>query len=349
MNKKFVGWRSTLEKLNDLIFTQRCQRVALFGLGGIGKTQSAIEFVHQAKESCAEFSIFWVSAQSVEAFRQSYIDIAVECGVAVNPKTEDPRQAVKWYLRFDISGKWLMIVDNADDRDLLHGSGTSQQGMLDFLPETQKGLILFTNRSEEEGRALADLNVVQIDNMGRQEGQTLLENAMGTSKLKETPATNTELLEELTFLPLAIAHAGAFLSISKMPIQDYISLIKKTEKDKVSMLSRKNPDSQGINKGKKDAVMTTWQISFDHIRQHHEHAAVTLLFMSRIEPKAIPLGLLPLNGPESLLMQSVTTLCSYAFLTTREDRLHYYDMHELFHLSSKQWKDMDDHQVNTAY
>lgn len=170
----------------------------------------------------------------------------------------------------------------------------------------------------------------------------LLANTMGTSKPKETSATITELLE-LAFLPLAIAHAGAFLSISKMQIQDHNGLLKKTEQDKIDMLSRKNPDK--INKGQEDAVMTTWQISFDHILRNNIHAAETLLFISHIEPKAIPIKALPLNGTEAQLLLSVTTLCSYAFLTLRENHVRVYDMHELVRLATRNWKRMDDWQV----
>lgn len=182
-----------------------------------------------------------------------------------------------------------------------------------------------------------------FEEMDLHEGQILLANAMGISKPKEPSATITELLEELPFLPLAIAHAGAFLSISKMPVQDYIGILKKTEQDKIDMLSRRNPDK--INKGQKDAVMTTWQISFDYIRRNNIHAAETLLFISRIEPKAIPIEALPLNGTESQLLISVTTLCSYAFLTLRENHVRVYNMHELVRLATRKWKGMDDWQV----
>lgn len=74
------------------------------------------------KNSYPEYSTFWVSALSAEAFRQSYNNITIECDTAVDPKIEDLWYGMKRYLHSEILGKWSMIVDNADDKDLLHGS-----------------------------------------------------------------------------------------------------------------------------------------------------------------------------------------------------------------------------------
>lgn len=115
VNKKFVGRR-------ELFFNQNCPKIALFGLGWISKTQLAIEFAYQVKNSYPEYSTFWVSALSAEAFRQSYNNITIECDTAVDPKIEDLWYGMKRYLHSEILGKWSMIVDNADDKDLLHGS-----------------------------------------------------------------------------------------------------------------------------------------------------------------------------------------------------------------------------------
>lgn len=161
-NKNFVDRRSTLEKLEKLFFNQNCQKIALFGLGGIGKTQLAIEFVCRVKKSHPEYSIFWESALSAEAFRQSYNDIAIECDIAFDPKIEDLRYGVKRYLHSEISGKWFMIVENADDKDLLHGSEASDEGILDYIPEKEEGLVLLTTRNAEEGQALAKTDIVQL-------------------------------------------------------------------------------------------------------------------------------------------------------------------------------------------
>ncbi|KAK3933489.1 hypothetical protein QBC46DRAFT_219842, partial [Diplogelasinospora grovesii] len=69
-NKRFIGRNETLVTLRDMLF-----RVALVGLGGVGKTQVALELAFWTKENKADCSVFWFPALSEAAFEQAYTDI----------------------------------------------------------------------------------------------------------------------------------------------------------------------------------------------------------------------------------------------------------------------------------
>src|ERR1700753_3971922 len=120
-NRQFVGRSAELDKLKqNLLVDKNCQAMAISGLGGIGKTQVALEFAYYVKEHCPELSIFWVQALSMETFEQGCMRIAEALGIRLRQENkEDVRKIVRQRLCEKNAGKWLLIVDNADDRDLL--------------------------------------------------------------------------------------------------------------------------------------------------------------------------------------------------------------------------------------
>lgn len=121
-NQKFTGRDLPLATLKQKLFVQRdCQRIALVGLGGIGKTQVALEFAHWAKDNQLEYSILWIPALSTESFSQACEEIVRELAIAKAIRDEDPRESVRRYLSSARTGKWLLIIDNADDMEMLYG------------------------------------------------------------------------------------------------------------------------------------------------------------------------------------------------------------------------------------
>lgn len=119
-NENFVGRKRLLRKLENLLFTPGSpRRAALFGFGGIGKTQIAIQYAHWVHQTLGDVSVFWVNATTVERFRQSYAAIAKECQI---PRHDDPKKdvlgLVKDWLEREHDGRWLMVIDNADDTEL---------------------------------------------------------------------------------------------------------------------------------------------------------------------------------------------------------------------------------------
>jgi MoxR-like ATPase len=115
-NKRFVGRFETLLTLRDMLFVQESQRVALVGLGGVGKTQVALELAFWTKENRADWSVFWVPALSEATFEQAYTEIARELKIQRNDD-QDVKESVRQYLSSEAAGRWLLVIDNADDAE----------------------------------------------------------------------------------------------------------------------------------------------------------------------------------------------------------------------------------------
>ena len=97
--------------------------MALVGLGGVGKTQIALRFVYQIKENRPDFSVFWVPVLSGETAERAYVEIAKKLGLQRSSEDDDVKDLVCQYLSSEKAGKWLLIVDNADDEELVRIGG----------------------------------------------------------------------------------------------------------------------------------------------------------------------------------------------------------------------------------
>ncbi|KAI9706228.1 MAG: hypothetical protein M1812_008242, partial [Candelaria pacifica] len=335
-NRRFIGRTKKLKELEEkLIVSNDCQKLALVGLGGVGKTQVALELAYTVKERWPEYSIFWVPALSAESFEKAYDDIAIRCSIALNPKEEDPKESVRRYLNSSSAGKWLLVVDNSDEEEVLFGTSGVLRGVIDYLPESESGLILFTTRHRGIAVSLVGNQIVEIQEMDCKEAESFLTESLTRKELLYNPTVITDLLNELTHLPLAIAQAAAYLNAMQISIQDYLSLLKNTEQDMVGLLSREFRDDTRY-KNSRNSVAATWLISFNQIRRSDSVAADILSFVSCIENKAIPQSILPSIEPKEQMVHAIGTLRAYAFVT-RPGNGDMYEMHRLVHLATKVW------------
>ena len=340
-NRRFTGRTEKLKELEErLIIRKDYQKLAVVGLGGVGKTQVALELAYTVKERWPTYSIYWVPAISAETFEQAYREIATQCSIALNPTEEDPKESVRRYLNSGLAGKWLLIVDNADDQEILFGASGEVGGVTSYLPESENGLTLFTTRHREIAVSLAGSEIIEIPEMDYQEAESFLTRSLTQKDLLDDRAAATELLNELAFLPLAIAQAAAYLNAIQISIREYLSLLRSTEQDTVSLLSREFRDNTRYSSSR-NAVAATWLISFDQIRRSDSLAADLLSFISCIENKAVPRSILPTVEPEERMVHAIGTLRAYAFVTKRGDT-DIYDMHRLVHLATKVWLDKQD-------
>ncbi|KAH8707490.1 hypothetical protein GQ44DRAFT_817509 [Phaeosphaeriaceae sp. PMI808] len=198
-NRYFVGRRDGLDMLKQkLMVSQECQKMTVVGLGGTGKTQVALQFVYTVKETWSEFSVFWVPALSVESFEQTCADIARELHVPrVAGGEEDVKELVRQHLSSARAGRWLLVVDNADDPDILFGTAESND-IVDYLVESEKGVtdvVVLLTRGD----------VLELQAMNPQDAADFLEKSLVRKDLLRDKAATKELPDELTCLPLAIA------------------------------------------------------------------------------------------------------------------------------------------------
>ncbi|EED19716.1 kinesin, putative [Talaromyces stipitatus ATCC 10500] len=142
----FVGREEIILSIIDAVQERNWQtskRVALVGLGGVGKSQIAIEYTYRVRDSAPNTWIFWVHASNTTRFEQGYREVAA---VAKSPGRDDPKcdvlELVKKWLSDETNGNWLMILDNADDVDLFFNTLGDNMPLVDYLPYVSHGSIL---------------------------------------------------------------------------------------------------------------------------------------------------------------------------------------------------------------
>ncbi|RYP56402.1 hypothetical protein DL770_010832 [Monosporascus sp. CRB-9-2] len=237
-NENFVGREPILQQLLERIPPSAnrddCQRTAVEGLGGVGKTQVALEAAYRVRDQHPACSVFWVPAVDSISFEKAYREIGKALGVqGLDDDKADVKSLVKAALSCDSAGNWLLIVDNADDLKLLF----TNVALADHLPFSRKGSILFTTRNHEAAVRL-DIweHIITLKEMNNAEATKLLQTG-----LKENQTNNTEstarLLEFLANLPLAIKQASAYMAKTGISTTKYLNYCQSSNKTMAELLT----------------------------------------------------------------------------------------------------------------
>lgn len=265
-------------------------RVALFGLGGVGKSQLAIEFAHRMAEA-HNIWVFWIYAGTQERVEEGFRTIAdtVKLAGRMQPKADIPLLVQNW-LTNEGNGRWLIILDSADDREVLYHvyENHNQRALATYLPESRNGSIVVTTRSRDLAYKLTGnyKNIIEIGPMAHKDALTLLEKKLGQEHYNASGAE--DLVHVLDYIPLAISQAAAYIQArARASIEQYLADFQSSEQKKVELLER---DAGGMRRDRvaSSAVLATWQLSFDYIRSYQRSAANLLSFMSLFDCQGIP-------------------------------------------------------------
>jgi tetratricopeptide (TPR) repeat protein len=346
-NKEFVGRQSQLDRLITILHTEDttedCQRAALVGLGGVGKTQIALEIAFQIQKLSPEYSLFWVRASDRTSFETAYRQIGQQLKIpGLDDDKADVKELVRAALSLERSGKWIMIVDNADDFELLYtraDASTESRALHEYLPCSPLGAILFTTRDREAATKYAGPNVIVIEEMDDGESRVLLKTSLQNKRLVEDEDGTTKLLKLLVNLPLAIMQAAAYLNAKGATIAEYLRIYEESSDSVIKLLSKDFEDRRRYP-GLKNPVATTWLISFEQIRLRDPLAADYMAFISCINDQDIPGDLLP-PAPRLQKAEAIGTLKAFGFIKKRL-RGESYDMHRLVHIAMQSWLSLND-------
>ncbi|KAK8097365.1 kinesin light chain [Apiospora sp. TS-2023a] len=331
-NENFVGREDILsqllERLPPSAKPDACQRAVIEGLGGIGKTQVAIEAAYRVHQAHAGCSIFWVPAVDMTMFENAYREIGRALEVkGIEDDRADVKALVKAALGRDEVGPWLLIIDNADDMALF----TNGQ-LLSYLPFSRQGSILFTTRNHQAAVRLDTRDDIRLRELDEAEARELLHQRLQERQIGDLEHT-TKLLDYLTYLPLAIRQASAYMaSNADVTVLKYLNYCKSSDQQMTKMLS-KAFDDQYRDRDRDGAihnpVATTWLVSFQQVLRDAPVAAGYLQSIAYFAEKDIPVSLLSAGEDEMERDESISTLRAYAFILDRgtPDR---FDVHRLY-------------------
>jgi len=282
-NPFFTGREEVLRCLHDPFTTGTPTAVTqmISGLGGIGKTQTAVEYAHRYQSEYR--AVLWVRADSQQSIISSFVEIAHVLKLPEHDAKEQEQivQAVKWWLR--TYPNWLLIVDNADDLEAIDN----------FLP-SGSGHLLITTRAHATGRTA---HAVALETMDLDEGTLLLlrraklvsptESLAMVPERERTDAEN--ITQELGGLPLALDQAGAYIEETGCRLSDYL---ERYHRHPTFMLKRRGAFVVDYP----DSVATTWVPSFEKVQQANAAAAELLRLCAFLAPDVIPEDLIVAGG-----------------------------------------------------
>ena len=278
-NKNFTGRDEILSSLREgrsssvtAVLPQGLQGTvlphALQGMGGVGKTQVAIEYAYRYR---TEYDlVWWIPADQPPLVRSSLAALAPQLGLppATASGIEGAAASVLDALRKGLPyRRWLLIFDNADQPEELN----------EIIPRGP-GDVLITSRNP---RWQSVVNTVSVDVFSREESIEFLGKRV-PSGLDRGDADR--LAAELGDLPLALEQAGALQAETGMPVEEYLRLL--AEQVSAIMAEGKSPDYPL-------SMTAAWKLSVSTLEQQLQEAVVLLRCCAFFGPEPIPRDILP--------------------------------------------------------
>lgn len=276
-NPFFTGREVVLQRLHEALHHDHSallsQSYALSGLGGIGKTQTAIEYAYRY---AADYSaIFWLSVETSESLLSSFVSLADLLDLPERRGQEQNRVVTAVIRWLNSHSGWLLILDNVEDPEVVQR----------VLPAARSGALLFTSRRQALGLTARTLDLEQ---MAPEEGVRLL---LQRARLLDSPAALEHLSEAdracaqkivalLGGLPLALDQAGAYIEATQCSLSDYLRLFQAAQ---LRLLDKRADHAEHPL-----SVTRTFALAFAQLEQRSPAAAELLMVCAFLAPEAIP-------------------------------------------------------------
>ncbi|NJL42113.1 MAG: tetratricopeptide repeat protein [Leptolyngbyaceae cyanobacterium SM1_4_3] len=252
------------------------------GLGGVGKSQTAIKYAHRYAKPNDSYEqrydwAFWIKADTDLNLESDFAEIARQVGIAQTGQTNpELAQAAKGWLE-RTSDRWLLIFDNANTPSLLKP----------YRCQNPQGRTLLTSRTN----SFASLGIRQplaLEVLSEAEAVTFLwertEQVRPDRQTTEAQAA-IELAKELGYLPLALEQAAAYIAFNEDDFEHYLMMY---HQQKLQLLEEPS-DRMGDYP---ESVATTWKINFNDVSKKSPAAADVLRLSAFLAPDEIPYELL---------------------------------------------------------
>ncbi len=334
-NPFFTGREEVLGRLHTLLCSKQRAALthtsALCGLGGVGKTQIALEYAY--RHALDYSAVFWIGAETQEQIVSSLLQIAETLAL---PGRDDKEQRVveavqRWLATHS---QWLLIWDNVEDLALLNR----------FVPPVRSGAILLTTRCQTLGTLAQGVDLLP---MKREEAlvflvrrskmlppeASLTELQQFAQQMPIHYASASELVALLGGLPLALDQAGAYLEATRCGLPVYLELFH----SRGALLLQQRGEGTYEHPA---SVSATFALAI--AATVHQHAVVgdLLRVCALLQPDAIPeeffrQGADSLGGPLAGVCQDelewnrvVGVACSYSLLAKQPEG-HTLSIHRL--------------------
>lgn len=312
-NPFFTGREQIIQQLHKSLLANETTVLtqALSGLGGVGKTQIAVEYCYRFRSEYK--AVLWASADSPEVLMANLVDIAklLKLPISATKDQQPILNALREWMRKQ--PYWLLVLDNLEDIETVRR----------MVPPARRGHVLLTMRTQLTG----NYPKIDVQDMQADEGALLVLR----KALMLAPDANLDRAEEadretarqisrtLGGLPLALEQAGAYIQETGCGLPGYLEQYRVR---RAELLKYRGEFSSHYP----ESVATTWSLSFERIQKADAAAADLLRASAFLYPDAIPEELFVKGAKElgpvfqSLSLQTVpfdriiTTILRYSLI-----------------------------------
>ncbi len=301
--------KNSLESDNEAALTQ-----AIFGLGGIGKTQIAVEYAYQRRDFYE--AVLWVDSETNSSLAKSVVEIAKKLNLPEKDSQEQVavfKAVQNWLATYS---NWLLILDNVEDFDLYEN----------FIPPNIRGHVLITTRQKTRKQ----IAKIQIDEM-EEEGTLLLLRRSGLLGLndvaektsQETKTTADKINAIFDGLPVALEMAGAYIEETGTTLEKYLKLFE----SRGNLFLTETVEGGGYRK----SVAEAFKLSLEKTIELNPTAGELIQLCAFLDPDFIPEiifksgkkhlseSLSKILGDDHEWNQTVAQACQYSLLQRNED------------------------------
>ena len=321
-NPNFFGREQYLEDLHNLLATggqPAALTQAIKGLGGIGKTHTALKYADQYRD---EYSAgFWAVADSPENLVSGFAEFARLLDLPEKNEKEIAKAAAaakRWFeSKSESSAIWLLILDNVDDWEAVKG----------WIPATKTGHVLITTRLQFTGRFARDLD---LPKMTADEGaEFLLKCGKVDHPTDLDVAAAKSIAREMDGLPLGLEQAAAYIEEASLSPGEYLGLYRREGKK-----LRARPAASVDH----ETVTRTFTLAFENLGLRAGEIVRMAAFLA---PDAIPEEILAEGSqPDSEFRDAVANTARYS-LVRRNPATKTIDIHRLVQDVAKDTMDAD--------
>ncbi len=270
-NPFFTARDSILETLHTQL-KQPAQSCALRGLGGIGKTQLALEYIY--RYTSVYRAILWVGAETSETILSSLVSIAEVLDLPER-QAQDQHRVVRAVIGWlDTHQGWLLVCDNVEDPALIQP----------LLPSIRQGSLLLTTRLQAIGAIAHQITLEPLDD---QESlvfllrrSRLLQSESSLEQLVPTEIHAAQaIVREMGGLPLALDQAGAYLDETQCSVEEYLRFFRS------SPLRLLNERDHHLDHPV--PVAKTFILAFEQLKQKDRLASEILIICAYLSPDSI--------------------------------------------------------------
>ena len=277
-NERFAGRKEFLRTLKQMlgeeVESEWNHRVALYGMGGVGKTQVTIEYIYANRERYDR--IYWIAAETEASILSGFQEIAIrtQCLVSLSIQNPDDKLVTKLVLSWlRQQTNWLIVFDNLDDITIVK----------DYLPERgpHQHTLISTRNPNADGIPARGLEVPLLD------VEESIQMLCHLSKMDPEAhrISAKDVVEELQYLPLAIEQAASYVRNVTRDFSRYLADYRRRRSELHSWIAPGNRQYW-------HSLDTVWLVSFEFVEREMPAALRFLQLLSLLNPDNISLDFL---------------------------------------------------------